>query len=445
MSTTIRCPNPACPQVFLASSLVPGTRYQCPACGTQFAYQMPAAPPPPPAAPSVEPPAAPGQSPSPSRPESSLPAATGADRYKPALIAMVAILLVGFVVLAAFRLFEQSRQAKPDKVVASNYQVAKQEGLKRDEELEREAQADLAYHDQPTESAVLFASRDFQTRLPTGRELIDGALEKLRKKFPEKVEYEKRPEADETIDGIPFSAYEFAARAADGSDVAGEFLVGASRGYGYYLASWGNQAGKEAAQARLKEIRQGFSQLDQRADWKAEALQLQLVEGKGWQLRMDARVWSPQEIPAELKETHTKAVTRIEGKIPGRKFYAGEMAEAYVFALDGEGDLKAAVAQAREYLLNLEKPVDDTKIGLELASSQDGEEIDRKVESQGAPQVQQLLRLISGGETQKLFLIQVGLFQKKPIFLAVSCPVKVRKLWEEEMLRLADGLSIERP
>lgn len=458
MSAMVRCPNPACPQVFPGASMVPGTRYQCPGCGTQFAFQ-PVAPSQPTQATSPANIQSPVQgslvqnSPGPSSPDSGSPGSEAANPpggipdhfYKPALMALVGILLAAFVILVGFKLWEQNKQSKMDKVPGGNFQVVRRESLKRDEGLELEVQSDLVYSEIQGDGTYCFAARDFKDRLPTTREMVETALEKLRKRFPEKVEFEKRSEGDETIDGIPFSAYEFVGKGVDGQDYAGEFHLGAANGFGYFLLGWGKLEAKESGKSRRKEIRQGFSQLDLRADWKPEGTKSQVIEGKGWQLQLNSRLWSQQEIPDDLKETNPKAVVRLEGKIPNRKFFAGEMAEGYVVVLDEGADAAQGMTLAKEYILRMEKPVDDTKLTLELTTNQDGEEIDRKVESKGAPQVQQLLRLIASGESQRVFLVQAGVFQKKTIFLFVSCATSSRKLWEEELFKLADGLIIESP
>jgi hypothetical protein len=135
----------------------------------------------------------------------------------------------------------------------------------------------------------------------------------------------------------------------------------------------------------------------------------------------------------------------LEGKIPGRKIYAGDMAEAYLIVLDGKKDINESVILAKEYLSGLDKPVDESKVSLEPTPTLDGEELDKTIESQGPPQKRQLLRLLSGGEAQKMYLIQVGPGNKVTILLAASCPIGARKLWEEILIKLADGLTVESP
>lgn len=446
MSDTVRCPNRACTQVFPANLLVDGTRYQCPACASQFVFNAPVSP----QSPSAAHPQSQVAPPSQSNPQVQVGGQKSPSRrndawWIPALFAVVGILLAGFLALVGIRMMGSTTTGKVDSFTAANFAIKRPEGFFRDAGQELEFQADLVYTGPEKKLIWAVVTRDYGERVPSYRELLELALEKLRKKFPDKVEYEKRGDADETLMDIPFTAHEFVGRTSDNDDVAGEFFVGTSKGIGYVLYGWARTDDRDQAKPAWKLARSAFSLLDTRAKWKPEEAKLELAEGKGWEIRFDKKFWTQEEISKDLKETHPKAVLRLEGKIPGRKVYAGDMAEAYVMVLEGKKDLNESVALAKDYLAGLDKPVDESKVSLEPTPTLDGEELDKNIDSQGTPQKRQLLRLLSGGEAQKIYLIQVGLGNKQTVVLAASCPMGARKLWEENLMKLADGLTVESP
>ncbi len=442
MSDTVRCPNRACTQVFPANLLVDGTRYQCPACASQFVFQSPV---------STEGPTpgnGQGIADTSGNPKGKAPLSPSQRKdawWLPALFTVVGILLVGFLALVGIRMMEASGSGKVDSFAPANFAIKRPDGFTRDAGQELEFQADLVYTGPEKKLIWAVVTRDYGERVPSYRELLELALEKLRKKFPEKVEYEKRGEADESLVEIPFTAHEFVGRTSDNDDVAGDFFVGTSKGVGYVLYGWARNYDRDKSKPDWKAARKAFFLLDSRANWKPEEAKLELAEGKGWEIRFDKKIWTQDEISKDLKENHPKAVLRLEGKIPGRKIYAGDMAEAYIIVLDGKKDINESVTLAKEYLSGLDRPVDESKVSLEPTPTLDGEELDKTIESQGPPQKRQLLRLLSGGEAQKIYLIQVGPGNKQTIVLAASCPIGARKLWEENLMKLADGLTVESP
>lgn len=442
MSETIRCPNRACTQVFPTELLVDGTRYQCPACASQFVFRSPVTPEGP------KPQGGQGVANASENHEEKAPLSSSQRNdawWLPALFAVVGILLVGFLALVGIRMMGASGSAKVDSFAPANFAIKRPDGFTRDAGQELEFQADLVYTGPEKKLIWAVVTRDYGERVPSYRELLELALEKLRKKFPEKVEYEKRGDADESLAEIPFAAHEFVGRTSDNDDVAGDFFVGTSKGVGYVLYGWARTDDRDQSKPAWKTARKAFSLLDSRAKWKPEEAKLELAQGKGWEIRFDKKFWTQEEISKELKETNPKAVLRLEGKIPGRKIYAGDMAEAYIIVLDGKKDINESVILAKEYLSGLDKPVDESKVSLEPTPTLDGEELDKTIESQGPPQKRQLLRLLSGGEAQKMYLIQVGPGNKVTILLAASCPIGARKLWEEILIKLADGLTVESP
>lgn len=443
MSKQVRCPNPGCVQIFSTAAMAPGSRYQCPACGTQFVFQAPSP------TPQTNLPA----SPKPAQPtEPSLPQANPARLplpreipFIPLLGALVGTLLLGFLVLVGFRILEQRRASRGDQFPSGNYQLNKKEGWSRDESTSQFMGADMVYLEARTEDRLALISLDFRDRNPSRRELLNLTLEKLRKVFPEKLDYERKAELDQPLQEVDFQAFEFVGKTSDGKELAGEFHTGASKGIGYSLIFWGpSQTGPEAQSVR-REVRLGFQFLEGRNDWQPVAVNTEAVQGEGWTLKLNPRFWRKDEIPAELKETNPGAVARIEGKLPGRKAFAGEMAEAYVIVLDKSPDLAKAMESAKAYLANLEKPVDESKITLEPTPNQEGEEVNLEVTNQGLAQNLRLFRLLAAGEANRVFVVQCGNTTDKTVFLAVSCPIGARKLWEDEMFRLAEGFALGKP
>lgn len=434
MSDGVHCANPACTQLFPTSLLVDGTLYQCPGCATQFVYK----------APSQELPVSTPPVEAPKIAETVAPR-RGDHWWIPALITIVVVLLLGFLAMIGIKMMGPSGGGKYDNFSQANFSIKRPEGFTRDAGQELDFQVDLVYTGAEKKLIWAVLAKDYGGRVPTNRELVELAMEKLRRKFPEKIEYEKRSDGDETIANLPFLAHDFLGRTSDTEEVAGEFFVGTNKGIGYVFYGWTRPEDRDEAKPAWKTARQAFSLLETRAKWTLEAVNLDLAEGKGWELRFDKKYWTQEEISKDLKESHPKAVLRVEGRIPGRKIYAGDMAEAYVIVLEGKGTLTDGVTLAKKYLTDLEKPVDESPATLESTLTLEEEQLDKKIESQGAPQMRQLLRLLAGGDATKIYLIQVGSGNKQTVLLAASCPIGARKLWEENLINLANGFIVESP
>ncbi len=439
MSDGVHCANPACTQEFPISFLVDGTLYQCPACATQFVYKAPvevlkgvAAP----ILPATTKPSIGAQSVVPRRID---------QWWIPALITIVVVLLVGFLALIGIKIMGPTGAGKYDNFSQSNFSIKRPEGFTRDAGQELDFQVDLVYTGAGKKLLWAVLAKDYGGRVPTPRELLELAIERLKRKFPDNFEYEKRSDGDETIANLPFMAHDFHGRTADSEEVAGEFFVGTAKGIGYVFFGWTRPEDRDEAKPGWRTARNAFSLLETRAKWTPEAINLEVVDGKGWELRFDKKFWTQEEISKELKEAHPKAVIRVEGRIPGRRTYAGDMAEAYVIVLEGKGNLTDGVTLAKKYLTDLEKPVDESPATLESTLTLEEEQLDKKIESQGTPQMRQLLRLVAGGDATKIYLIQVGSGNKQTVLLAASCPIGARKLWEENLINLSNGLIVDSP
>ncbi len=439
MSDGVHCANPACTQVFPTSLLVDGTLYQCPGCATQFVFKAPVQ-----VLPSAVAPAQPTPTETPTGGRTAAPRRVD-QWWIPALITIVVVLLLGFLAMIGIKMMGPSGGGTVDNFSQANFSIKRPDGFTRDAGQELDFQVDLVYTGSEKKLIWAVLAKDFGGRVPSNRELVELAMEKLRRKFPEKIEYEKRGDENETIASLPFVAHDFLGKTSDSEEVAGEFFVGTAKGIGYVFYGWTRPEDRDVAKPVWKIARNAFSLLETRGKWTPEAVNLEIAEGKGWELRFDKKYWTQEEISKDLKETNPKAVLRVEGRIPGRKIYAGDMAEAYVIVLEGKGNLTDGVTLAKKYLTDLEKPIDESPATLESTLTLEEEQLDKKIESQGAPQMRQLLRLLASGDATKIYLIQVGVGNKQTVLLAASCPIAARKLWEENLINLANGLIVESP
>jgi hypothetical protein len=197
--------------------------------------------------------------------------------------------------------------------------------------------------------------RDFQTRQPRDAELIDETLNRVRG-YLANVEYEVKPKDDKAkLGGQDAVRLEFQGEDPQHVLVDGECLAMTYRGVGYWLFTW---APADDALALAKEwdaLRHGFTLGDQREGWKPVPPKTLTVQGDRlpYKLEYVESVWQKQE--RDGYDPRADAV--LLGYDPKDKDarQGGLAATVQVLALEKTADLDAAVKEAKDAVLEIEK------------------------------------------------------------------------------------------
>ncbi len=240
---------------------------------------------------------------------------------------------------------------------------------------ERDAKARLgagtavAYHRSRPDGFMALIFRDYQTRQPRDAELIDEGLTRLRDHMKD-VEYAIKPKDDQAkLGGQQGVRFEFQCEDKDDHvQMHGECLATTARGVGYWLYTWApvDDADDEADQ--WADLRGKFALADQRAGWTEKPPNLLSVTGNKLPYRLDYAgydrekkkegLWEKQD--ADGYDPHADLVLLGYDPRDDGPRTAARAATVQVLALDKAADLPAAVKEAKDALLEIEKhPTND--------------------------------------------------------------------------------------
>jgi hypothetical protein len=226
---------------------------------------------------------------------------------------------------------------------------------RQDTTLQSAMNVSLAYRRSGPSSAMALMYRDYQTRLPRDAELIDEALNRLRG-YLSNVEYEVKPKDDKAkLGGQPAVLLEFQGEDPQNVETAGECLTTAQRGVAYWLFTWAPVDDGPAMAGEWESLRKGFALGDQREGWKEVPPKTLTVQGNKAPYKLDyvEGLWEKQE----LDGYDPRADAVLLGYDPKDKdARRGENAAlVQVLALEKAADLPAAVKEAKDAALDIEK------------------------------------------------------------------------------------------
>jgi hypothetical protein len=236
-----------------------------------------------------------------------------------------------------------------------NFSIVPPKSWRQDTALQAAMKVDLAYRRSNPSSVMALAFRDYRTRLPRDAEMIDGALNKLHT-YLGNVEYEVQPKNEEVkLAGRAALQMDFTAENPEHVQVAGQCLMTASRGIGYWVFTWGPVDDQDKLADEWTAIRQNIQLGDQREDW-TEAPRV-TIPIKGIQLpyKLDYAkgLWEKQPLDGYDKRADVVLLGYDPKDKDARR--GDQAALVQILALNKAPDLEAAAKEARDYLLEMEK------------------------------------------------------------------------------------------
>ncbi len=204
-------------------------------------------------------------------------------------------------------------------------------------------------------SSMALAFHDYHTRLPRDAELIDEALNKLRGAMTG-VEYEVKPKDEQTtLGGQPAVRLEFQANDHD-VPVHGECVATAFHGIAYWFFTWAPVDDAPGLTDEWAGLRGKFVLSDQREGWTETPPKTAAVKGVKLPYKLDyiESVWEKQEEPEKYGPLDDAVLLGYDPKDKDARVGA-DAATAQVLALDKAADLHAAVQEATDALLEIEK------------------------------------------------------------------------------------------
>ncbi len=473
MSNAFACPNPACPHEFPATAAGAAV-LTCPRCGTVFQLRAGApsvasgtasAPRPRP----VPPPSVPLSQPVEPAPADELdfgavaprrpgPARRPARRRQPGAawkslaVVLPLLLALGGGILLAIRHWphapEKAAGPAGDPVVFKglNFRfLVPGRNWHDDEQVKaRFPHARLALRRREGDAWFAVLVKDFRTRDPRPRELRAEGLFALEQFFTESLEHELDEKA--AFQGRPAQRLRFRGQAT------GETYVGACHtfghlGLGYWVVAWARGDAAEQVEAVLEDLRQRFAFADERKHWepKQPPVHTFTAAKSGCRLRDAEALWAEAVQPAADYDPHADLVLHAREQDQGakgdRKKDPRIASTLLVLVLPKvEGDLKAAVGAAREYLLARQK-AEHAETVIDAVS--DKERPPEQAIAVGNARGHVGLLRVRNGEARQLLVVQAVIPRADDVLiLQGECYWKQRHVWEEALLQLVHSLQV---
>ncbi len=235
---------------------------------------------------------------------------------------------------------------------------------------ERDARARLgagtavAYHRSKPDGFMALLFRDYQTRQPRDAELIDEGLNRLRDHMND-VEYAIKPSDDQAIlGGQQGVRFEFQCEDKDDHvQMHGQCVATTARGVGYWFYTWAPVDDADGQADEWTDLRGKFALSDQRAGWTEKPPNLLNVTGNKLPYRLEYAGYDREKKKEGLWEKQDpdgydpRADLVLLGYDPrdDEPRSGSKAATVQVLALEKAADLPAAVKEAKDALLEIEK------------------------------------------------------------------------------------------
>ncbi len=213
----------------------------------------------------------------------------------------------------------------------------------------------VAYRRSGPASSMALVFHDYHTRLPRDAELIDEALNKLRGAMTD-VEYEVKPKDEQSkLGGQPAVRLEFQGGDKD-VPVHGECVAMAYRGVAYWFFTWAPVDDAPGLVDEWAGLRAKFTVGDQREGWTEKPPETAVVQGDKPPYRLDyiKSVWEKQAEPKKYGPLADAVLLGYDPKDTDARAGA-DAATVQVLALEKAPDLHAAIKEANDALLEIEK------------------------------------------------------------------------------------------
>jgi hypothetical protein len=320
----------------------------------------------------------------------------------------------------------------------------------QDTALQAAMKVDLAYRRSGPSSVMALAFKDYKKRLPREAELIDAALGKLRS-YLGNVEYESQPKSDEIIlAGQPALQLDFTGEDPEHVQITGQCLMTASRGIAYWFYSWGPVDDQEKLAGEWANFRANFSLGNQREGWTEAPRETLPIKGVKlpYKLEYAKGLWEKQSLDGYDKRADVVLLGYDPKDKEARR--GDQAALVQILALDKAPDLEAAIKEARDYLLEMEKEKQDgagekynfPEATVEVANEKSLQNVDVTTNIGGYRGHLFKLEVKKSGEQRKYVVMAVVNMEGEGVLAVVcECDWARRDYWEQEFMPLLDKLK----
>ncbi|HVS36256.1 MAG TPA: hypothetical protein VMS17_11865 [Gemmataceae bacterium] len=233
----------------------------------------------------------------------------------------------------------------------------------RDPKARLGADAALAYRRSGPASFMALAFRDYKTRQPREAELIDEGVNRLRGNMTD-VEYAVQPKDDKAqLGGQPGVRFEFQAEDRDHVPVHGECVAATSRGVAYWFFTWAPLDDADGLRDEWAGLRSKFALENKREGWTEKPPNLLTAQGDKLPYKLDYAgydrekkkdgLWEKQD--RDGYDPHADLVLLGYDPKDDEPRSGQKAAVVQVLALSSAADLTAAVKEAKDALLEIEK------------------------------------------------------------------------------------------
>ena len=300
---------------------------------------------------------------------------------------------------------------------------------------------------------------DFKERFPSKSVLLDTFKDRVGGLFDN--DFAWQPKAPATVDrldklatlgGQPAYALEFEGQ-RDSERFTGECFIMEYRGYVYWFFTFARETGdteeKEDLAHAWDELRQGFSVLDKREDWKPPTRRTRTHAGKGYELQFATDVWRSADDRSDPRSALTLVGLDPKGNRESEDSKAGRAATLQVVFLGKADDrdpgkllrdhylarqVEAEIGKLDELQLNLLKGRDDKP----LVSNHDFGK------ARGTVSKHELI--VQGGNTADRFVVLVTVPRgETTLGIYIDSRLKLRDYWEQEIAAVLDGFKVTGP
>jgi hypothetical protein len=228
------------------------------------------------------------------------------------------------------------------------------------------------------EGWLVATARDYRTRLPTDGEMVEAAVQKLRKYLNEEsFQWERLPEGGR-LAGLPAIVFAFVGENPNHIPVEGEVYLTAAQGYAFMVFTWAPEANSAQARKNWAAQREGFNIGEQRANWKEAPIRKERVPLPGFdlELALAERVWRKQDNPEDIPPG-PKLLLQFLGGDPAEeqkgqpKPTAGKNAWLYLYSLPKADSVEAAYQVAENFIKTQREGTDDAKVKVDFLVRKD--------------------------------------------------------------------------
>jgi hypothetical protein len=332
------------------------------------------------------------------------------------------------VVPAGVAVTFRNRDNKEERVLSANLD---KEYWTDDRELKNQFRALVAcrHLEEQADSWFAIAAQDFGTQSPRQTEMLNGAVDRLKKHFADTLQFTNKTESAKILGE---NAQMFPFRGRDKANFEGECFLVSKQGVGYWILVAGTDAD---ILARMKERLEAEMALAvDRRGWREQAPEMDTFTAlkAAFALKMPLGVWQKYEAVAE----DGAGVLFLAATSPDGD--AKKSANLLAVRLDKTADPKEAFEASRKWFTARAKAA-APEYGVALV---DDHEPAKPIDLGGMPGMVAELRLLRAGDTFRYWVLAAYPADGATYALRFECAWDRRSVWKTDFLDALKTLKI---